>query len=99
MNTVAEKAPLRAWPQVQESPRRAAARPLKKTSPEPLAIGLVPWPGMGQVVGSVTRAAGFPDMNTPCLSFEASGEANERSGGRQPLNPVSKGCDVPLWGR
>jgi hypothetical protein len=66
MNTVAENAPLRAWPQVQVS---------------------------------VTRAAGFPDMNTPCLSFEASGEANERSGGRQPLNPVSKGCDVSLWER
>lgn len=91
MNTVAENAPLRAWPQVQVSPRRAAARPLMKTSPEPLAIGLVPWPGMGQVVGSVTRAAGFPDMNTPCLSFEASGEANERSGGASTFEYRFKG--------
>ena len=66
INTVAEKAPLRAYPQVHVSPRRAAARPLKKTSGEPLAIGLVPWPGSGHVVGSVTRAAGFPDMCIPC---------------------------------
>jgi hypothetical protein len=39
---------------------RAAARPSKFTLGEPLAIGFVPCPGKGQLVGSVTRAAGLP---------------------------------------
>src|SRR5471030_189956 len=79
MNTVEEKPPVRGWPQVHVSLTRAAASPLKKTSGEPLAIGLVPWPGSGQVAGSVTRVAGFPDMCIPwrCRLTRA-GDANHR---------------------
>jgi hypothetical protein len=48
-----------ALPQVQMSPLRAAASPSKKTSEEPEEMALAPCPGIGQLVGSVIRAAGF----------------------------------------
>ena len=90
MNTVEENPPFRAWPQVHVSLTRAAARPLKKTSGEPLAIGLVPWPGRGQVVGSVRRAAGFPDICIPChCQLKRARDANHQSSVRQPLNTPS----------
>lgn len=59
MNTVADTPETKALPQVQESPLRAAANPSKNTSPDPEAMALAPCPGIGQLVGSVIRAAGF----------------------------------------
>jgi hypothetical protein len=59
MKTVPETAEANALPQVQVSPLRAAASPSKKTSGDPEAMALDPCPGMGQLVGSVIRAAGF----------------------------------------
>jgi len=41
--------------------------------------------GEGHMVGSVRRAAGFPDLYSLSLSFDASGDANHRSSVRQPL--------------
>lgn len=52
-------------PQADLSVMRAAARPSKFTLGEPLAIGFVPCPGRGQLVGSVNRAAGLPLMGSP----------------------------------
>lgn len=60
MSTVDETAEIIGLPQAETSPCRAAGRPSKTTSGEPWAMGLLPCPGTGQVVGSVTRAAGFP---------------------------------------
>ena len=59
MNTVADTAESKALPQVQVSPFLAAARPSKNTSGDPDAMALGPCPGIGQLVGSVMRAAGF----------------------------------------
>jgi hypothetical protein len=59
MKTVPETADANALPQVQASPFRAAASPSKNTSGEPEAMALGPCPGIGQLVGSVMRAAGF----------------------------------------
>jgi hypothetical protein len=51
-------APVIGLPQADLSVIRAAAKPSKFTFGEPLAMGLVPCPGNGPAVGSVTRAAG-----------------------------------------
>lgn len=59
MKTVPDTAEANALPQVQASSFRAAASPSKNTSGEPEAIALGPCPGIGQLVGSVMRAAGF----------------------------------------
>lgn len=59
MNTVVATPETSALPHVQVSPLRAAARPSKNTSEDPEAMALAPCPGIGQVVGSVTRAAGL----------------------------------------
>lgn len=59
INTVEDTADAKALPQVQVSPLVAAARPSKKTSGDPDAIAFGPCPGIGQLVGSVIRAAGF----------------------------------------
>jgi len=59
MNTVLDTAEASALPQVQVSSFRAAASPSKNTSGDPEAMALGPCPGMGQLVGSVMRAAGF----------------------------------------
>ena len=48
-----------APPQLLASPTRAAGRLLNNTSGEPTAIGLEPWPGMGQEWVSDKRAAGL----------------------------------------
>ena len=60
MSTVDETVEIIGLPQAEVSPCRAAGRPSKTTSGEPWTMGLLPCPGTGQVVGSVTRAAGFP---------------------------------------
>lgn len=65
MKTVLETAPVIGLPQADWSLFRAAARPSKMTLGEPVTIGLVPWPGSGQAVGSLTRAAGLPLMIGP----------------------------------
>lgn len=62
MRTVEATSPVIGLPHALLSFWRAAAKPSKKTSGEPAAIGLTPWPGRGQEVGSVTRAAGLPDI-------------------------------------
>lgn len=46
-------------PQAVESVSRAAGSPSNKTFGEPTVIGLVPCPGIGQLVGSERRAAGL----------------------------------------
>src|SRR5690606_1918351 len=63
MKTLGTRLPDRAPSQADGSPWRATGRPSKKTSGEPETMGLVPWPGTGQAVGSETRAAGFPCMS------------------------------------
>lgn len=62
ISTVLATAPTIGLPQADVSLIRAAGRLSKKTFGEPVAMGFVPWPGMGQEVGSVWRAAGFPLM-------------------------------------
>ena len=42
---------------------RAAGLLSNSTLGEPAAMGLVPWPGTGQAVGSPWRAAGLPDIH------------------------------------
>lgn len=85
MKTVAETFPSNALPQSLRSPFLAAARPSKKTSAEPVAIGFLPWPGSGQAVGSVTRAAGFAISESILSKF--------RSANFSPLAASSsKGC-------
>ncbi len=64
MKTVAEKPETNALPHVQVSPFRAAASPSKKTSTEPEAMDLAPCPGIGQLVGSDKRAAGFATIDS-----------------------------------
>lgn len=59
INTVEDTAEVNALPQVHLSSLRAAARPSKNTLGDPDAIAFGPCPGMGQLVGSVMRAAGF----------------------------------------
>src|SRR3989338_1152127 len=65
ISTVGITALARALPQPVGSPMRAAGRLSNSTSGEPATIGLGPWPGIGQAVGSLTRAAGLPDMGSP----------------------------------
>lgn len=62
ISTVLATAPTTGLPQADVSLIRAAGRLSKKTFGEPVAIGFMPWPGTGQEVGSVWRAAGFPLM-------------------------------------
>ena len=63
MRTVEATSPTIALPHALLSVCRAAAKPSKKTSGDPEAIGLTPCPGTGQEEGSVMRAAGFPDIS------------------------------------
>ena len=60
IKTVDDTAELIGLPQADGSPWRAAGKPSKKTSGEPSMMEATPCPGIGHVVGSVTRAAGFP---------------------------------------
>lgn len=60
MNTVEATAEAIGLPQAETSVCLAAGNPSNRTFGEPTTMGLVPWPGSGQAVGSVTRAAGFP---------------------------------------
>jgi len=67
-------ADVNAWLSVQVSPFRAAASPSKNTSGEPEAMALGPCPGIGQLVGSVIRAACFSmfdalSTNEPALTL------------------------------
>lgn len=64
MKTVEDRPEDNALPHVQVSPWRAAESPSKKTSGEPVAMGLVPCPGSGQLEGSVLRAAGLAEMTS-----------------------------------
>src|SRR5690606_32902138 len=57
MNTVEATAEAIGLPQAEASLCLAAGKPSNRTLGEPATMGLVPWPGSGQAVGSVTRAA------------------------------------------
>jgi hypothetical protein len=82
MNTVPETAPVIGLPQADLSVMRAAARPSKKTSGDPETIGLVPCPGNGHEVGSVTRAAGFP-LKLKLLAFEFYSDGGNHQGAKE----------------
>ena len=60
MNTVEATAEAIGLPQAETSLCLAAGKPANRTLGEPATMRLVPWPGSGQAVGSVTRAAGLP---------------------------------------
>src|SRR5690606_16039151 len=90
IRTVAESAPARVAPHAVGSPWRAAAMFSISTSGEPAVMGLFPWPGSGQAVGSLTRAAGLPDIQLllvigRCLVRGPAGpRRSSRGGGRRP---------------
>ncbi len=72
MNTVEDRPEDSALPQVQLSPPRAAGKPSKLTSGEPSAMVWGPCPGIGQLVGSDTRAAGVAIFDSLSLHSQRS---------------------------
>ncbi len=58
-------------PHAVVSPTRKTGIPLMFTSPEPLLLGLVPWPVIGHALRSLSRAAGFAIFNFLVVSVGA----------------------------
>jgi len=87
----------RVLPQPVLSPARAAGRPSKKTSGEPLAMGLFPCPVFGQLLESPRRAAGLPDMTNFLIGMRGGTLSKQASGSQAGCRFSRAGSQSPVF--